>query len=180
VRGKPYRTWISGSLAVVGLMTAVATMGQNLRTEARVYSVGEVKAGLVRRPTAWAGRVVLARGIVVTIHHNLFGAGLALASVGPSQTTVLVPDLPTLPHNQTALLSYILNARTGAVLLLRPQPADPVVTALQRVPIMGKLFPRQRRMTNDAPAVYRLQILAPQQSCLRDQCADAVLLDATP
>jgi len=164
-------------------MTTVATMGKSPHTEARVYSVGEIKAGLARRSIAWAGQVVLARGIVVTIHHNLFGTGLALASVGPSQTTVLVPDLPTLRHNETALLSYIFNTRTGTVLLLRPhrpEPANPLMTALQRVPVVGKLFPQQRRVTNDAPAVYRLQILAAQQSCLRDQCADAVVLDATP
>ena len=182
MRGKPYRIWLGGSLTVVAIMTGIVMVGSSLRTEAHVYSVAEVKAGLTRQPTAWVGRVVLTRGIVVIIHHSLFGTGLALSSVGPSQTTVLVPDIPTLPHTETALLSYIFNARTGTVLLLRPLPTDstPIMAALRHIPIVGRLLPQPRRVVSYAPAIYRLQLLAPQQSCLHNQCADAVLLDATP
>lgn len=182
MRGKPYRAWIGGSLTVVVITTGGVMMGTSPRTRAHVYSVAEVKAGLARQPTAWTGRVVLTRGVIVTIHHSLFGAGLALSSVGPPQTTVLVPDIPTLPHTETALLSYIFNAQTDTVLLLRPQPtnATAIVAALGRISIVGKLLPQPRHVTSYTPSIYRLQLLAPQQSCLHNQCADAVLLDATP
>jgi len=182
VRGKPYRAWIGGSLTVVVITTGIVIAGSSPRTRTHVYSVAEVKAGLARQPTVWVGRVVLTRGIVVIIHHSLFGAGLALSSVGPPQTTVLVPDIPTLPHTEAALLSYIFNAQTDTVLLLRPQPTNSttIVTTLRRIPIVGKLLPQPRHVTSYVPSIYRLQLLAPQQSCLHNQCADAVLLDAAP
>jgi len=164
----------------VVILAALVVIGHGYPGPASVYSVAQVKAGLSGQPTAWGGQTVSVRGIVVTIHHSIFGAGLALSSVGPAQTTVLAPDIPGAPHSETALLSSIFNARTSAVLLLRPQTTDPIMTALQHVPVVGTLFHRPRRVTSYTPAIYRLQLLAPQQSCLHDQCADAVLLDATP
>jgi len=170
------------SITTVVVLAGLVVMGHDQPAPASVYSVAQVKAGLSGRPAVWGGRTVSVRGIVVTIHHSIFGAGLALSSVGPAQTTVLVPDSPTLPHTEAALLSYIFNARAGAVLLLRPQPtnSNSIVAALRRLPVVGKLLPHPRRAMGDAPAIYRLQLLAPQQSCLRNQCADAILLDATP
>jgi len=144
--------------ALLGALVCLLLVMTGAGGRGRVYGVSQVIAGLNRDPRAWVGRTVLVRG-----------AGLRL--------------LPGCGAGHWCLEGLYEPAarRRGAVLLLEPGPADPLVARLRRVPILDGVAPLPQRLRGGAAAVYRVRFqAAPRQSCDARPCVTAILVDAAP
>ena len=121
------------------------------RTDA-AYSVQEVQMGLEHHPHAWLGRAVRVRGMV-------YRADCSCRDRAPS-----------------------LLGRDGAGLLpVAGWEPDPLLGALRRLPLAGRLVPGPQAARRGVLATYRVRLLAaPAAECEVSPCYEALLLDAAP
>ena len=154
---------LTASLLAVVVSTAV----QKLEAMGPVYAPGQVKAGLLGAPQVWVGRIVLVRGTLV---------GLRSLGLVSSPYYVLQPPLPHAPGLRAP-------AYSGA-LLVQPQASSSFMSLLRDLPLVSQLFPSPQQANNPVTAVYRVQLLAPGQSCTwmdaQHVCYDAALTDFQP
>ena len=130
----------------------------------RVYTVAQVRAGLARNPRAWVGRTVLVRGTMVVIDFACPYGGDGFKCT-PIHWEELDPDAPG-----------------PQPLILAPASASPLLTFLQRLPLVGSSMPWAQSL-REGPGVYRVQLRAPAHCpfpSANPSCASALLLDARP
>ena len=156
------------SLVLLALILAASGAGliqvaRSHTTLDRVYTVAQVRAGLARNPRAWVGRTVLVHGTLVVM-------AFACPDVGgfkctPIQWEELDPDAPG-----------------PQPLILAPASASPLLTFLQRLPLVGSSMPWAQSL-REGPGVYRVQLRAPAHCpfpSANPSCASALLLEARP
>lgn len=151
----------AGALMLLGVIACllVATVGVGDR--GRVYPVSQVVVAVRRDPAAWVGRTVWVRGAALQL---VPGCGAARWCVRGLYEIAARPA-----------------GRPGAILLLEPGQADPLVACLRRVPLLAGLVPPAQRLRGRAPSVYRVRFQAvPHTSCDAHPCVTALLVDATP
>ena len=168
-------------LAALALSAVVVAAIQSRQLSVPVYTPGQVKAGLSQNPGAWVGRTVLVRGTLIDVGlefphaPNLQPAPLVLAPpIPPRHLLGLSPTF-------SATLIYVMSLKAGEVLVLQRVQPDSVISLLRNLPLAGRLFPPAKHVNTFSPAVYRVQILAPNPSCtpisayLVRACYDALL-----
>ena len=156
-------------LVVLALVIAVGGAGliRVVRSRAvldRVYTVAQVRAGLARNPRAWVGRTVLVRGTMVVMVFACPYGGDGF-KCGALQWEELDPDAPG-----------------PQPLILAPASASPLLTFLQRLPLVGSSMPSAQPL-REGPGVYRIQLRAPSHCpfpAANPSCASALLLDSWP
>jgi hypothetical protein len=140
-----------------GLAAAWGRLEVVTRTPA--CSVTALRQLVSRDPTAWLGRTVLAQGRAVRYH------------------TWRAPD--SIVTDNELLDADAPGGSPGLSLVWGR--GDPLLTALRRLPLLGRLAPPMQAIRWGVRATYRVQLrLAPPASCAALPCIEAVVLDATP
>ena len=121
-----------------------------------VYAVKDVERALAQNPTGWVGRTVLVQGRVAL------------------DRTWSPPD---------SIVTRVALVDPGRSNSLRPLylqwgSADPVLTALRRLPLLGRFAPPPQRLQVGLPAIYRVRLGG--VSTGPSGTTDVVLLDADP
>jgi hypothetical protein len=154
-------------LVALGLAVAALWAGRTLlgagggATIDRVYTVAEMLAGLDRQPDAWLGRVVRVRGMALS-------SGCLAWDAGGSA-----------PCRDRA--AYLLGGDGASVLQVTGHAPDPLVAALRRLPLVGRLVPGPLVVRWGALATYQVRLqVAPAAVCDASPCYGALLLDAAP
>jgi hypothetical protein len=138
---------------------AVISTGQ--RSHVPVYTLAELRAGLVRNPAAWVGRAVRVRGMVQS-------SGCLAWDAGGSA-----------PCRDRA--AYLLGPDGASVLQVAGWERDPLLATLRRLPLVGRLVPGPRAARWGALATYRVRLqAAPAPVCDDTPCYEVFLLDAAP
>jgi len=189
---------VLGLALLVGLVAAVA--GRPSSVTGPVYTVAEVRAGLARQPTAWAGRTLLVRGV----------AAGSFWVTGPTTSEAYFCDPGSMaghlrscplaaPHGGTVYLTliddsirlnpgyplFILPHRTTTTLILAVQPvaSNPLIVLARRLPPLARFLPTQGHVPGGVSRLYRVR-LRPTGSApcapLSFTCATGVLVDAQP
>jgi hypothetical protein len=158
---------------VAGLLVAILLAGTialaarglaGLATGAQpVYPVAAVEAGMRRDPSAWIGRTVLIRGVVLG----------RFLDPGCSR--------PTCPGTGAYSLAPSLSAAgmTPALLPLVPGSAGAWLAALRHIPVLRRFLPRPRAVQLFKEATYRVHLQEGHQACGARACMDAILVDGT-
>jgi hypothetical protein len=104
-----------------------------------VYGLPQVRRELDRDPRAWLGRTLRVQGTLVP------------DTAWTCSHVAACADVP---------LSFVLPGATGRTthLPVRWEPAAPLVSALRRLPLVGRLLPSPQGSTWGAPAIYCVQI----------------------
>jgi hypothetical protein len=160
------RPWLRALPVLLGLTVLAAVLiaaGRDSAVPSRVYTAGEVRAGLARHPQAWLNRTLLVRGV----------AGIACCHWNTADASQCAPA--------QAILGAAGPGMARAALGLAWAGPDPLLTVVRRMPLLGRLVP--------APAVIRWGVLATYWVQLRavaggpcggTTCYEAFLTDATP
>lgn len=126
-----------------------------------VYSVDQVRVGLVSNPRAWLGRTLQVRGIVPSYYC-------------PGPISVSCPSTPS-----TTLHSVARASERSLPLFF--DSADAGTSLLQGEPILRSLLPGPQHLLRGRAAVYRVRLQAPAGDvCGYWPCYVAVLIDAAP
>jgi hypothetical protein len=144
------------ALAVGGMLSALRPPEQG-----PVYSVAAVQAGLAQDAGAWVGRTVRARGMV------LFSGCLSWDAGGSAPC----PDASV----------YLLDQDGAHLLPVVAGQSDPLLAALRRLPLAGRLVPAPQQIRWGALTTYRVRLsAAPTTLCGTPPCYAAQLLDTAP
>ncbi len=121
-----------------------------------VYTVAGVDRALAQDPRAWSGLTVLVQG------------------------RVAVDRTWSPPDSIVTRLALVDPGRAGGVRLLYLQwgSADPLLAALRRLPLLGRLVPQPQRPQVGRLAIYRVRLVG--LSTNPSGSTDLVLLDADP
>jgi hypothetical protein len=145
------------SVTLLGLLLAavLAVAAFAGRHEQRhVYSVAQVRAGLVDHPQAWVGQTVQVRGV-------------AWPCLGRATGPCLVRS------------PILTDPEADAGLAFAPQRANLLLAFIRTVPLVGKLLPPGQRLHWGELASHRVQIRdVPLVSCTYWPCYEVVLVDA--
>jgi hypothetical protein len=148
-------------LALMLGMGSAAEIGIDRRTPGRVHTVAEVRASLERQPAAWLGRTVQVRGMVLSSGCLAWDAGGSAPCRDRS--------------------AYLLDRDGASVLQVAGWESDPLLAALRRLPLVGRLVPGPQVVHWGALATYRARLVAAAAAmCDVAPCYVALLLDATP
>jgi hypothetical protein len=159
------RTATVRCLIVLGLVLttslSVAIIFAIRGAEGPVYSVGELRANLTRRPAAWLGRTVWVQGLAVA----------SGCQTWPAPEGAECQDWR----------QGIADPRRVEVLPLAAGAPNLVLALLRRVPLLSTAVPPPQQLRWDALTTYRVQVHpASASSCSILPCYEVVLLDALP
>jgi hypothetical protein len=156
--------WRSSSLPAALLLTVVlgwgtlqlaAALHTRITTEEQVYSVNDLHQQVAHDPRHWLGRTLLVQGRVALDH-----------TWSPPDSIVTRIELV---DPGTSGVSLAWGGET------------PLMQALRRLPLLGRLVPRPQVLRWDTRATYRVQLrAAPAGTCAVPPCYEAFLLDAAP
>jgi len=148
------------ALSAVALVAGVVAIRRALDA-GPVYSVDQVRAGLVSNPRAWLGRTLQVRGIVP----SYYCPGPISLSCPPAPSTTL----HSVARTSERFLPLFFGSANGEASIFRS------------VPIFHSLLPGPQHLLRGRAAIYRvrLQSLA-SDACGYRPCYVAVLIDAAP
>jgi hypothetical protein len=151
----------AGLLGLAPVAVPWLAAGSGHERDSGVYTVAQVQDNLARDRAAWVGRAVLVRGTLQPSGCISWAAGGAPC------------------HDRAA---YLLLERDGvSALQVAGWGPDPLLAALRRLPLVGRLVPRPRAVRWGALATYPVRLdAAPGGSCGATVCVEALLLDAAP
>ncbi len=169
-------------VVAVGLVliasTVTAVVG-HANPAAPIYSLAQVQAGLYRNPQAWAGRTVRVRAQMETLDGNETAQPLSsrpspydnLLSMPPGSRMEIILGPPFSSHADPSA-SY-----PAVSLFVGPRVADPLRSALRRLPVIGRMVPtpdfESTSQNFASPKVFVLRLLP------RGEYFDALLLDVS-
>jgi hypothetical protein len=191
---------VLGMALLAGLVAAV--VGRPSSPAGPVYTVAQVRAGLARRPAAWAGRTALVRGAAVesawatgpTIGEGMT-CGARPSASGNSQSCPLVApngrtlylrlvDDSTLPNLTRPFLMSQQDNRLTLLLAVQPIAPNPLIALARRLPPLARFLPMQGQVPGGVSHLYRIRLQpAGSAPCARPaafNCATGVLVDAQP
>ena len=154
------KQFVLSSIAVLGLVLvalALVAISRERLDRARVYTVAEVQAKLAHDPEAWLHRTLRVRGIAVA-------AGCAGQT--PDSTSLCGP-----PHFS---LSDADPSGGPARLTLVWAGGSPLLTALRRLPLLGRFAPAPQEIRWEVVAVYRVRL---QEDPRCSACYEVLLPD---
>jgi hypothetical protein len=128
-----------------------------------VYTVAQLRAHLHRDPAAWVGRTLWVRGRIAGCPGILPPAAQSVCREWDRYylTDTAAPATEPLPVE-------------------RENP-DPLLAALRRLPLGGRLLPAEQQIHWGMLTTYRVRVrVAPALVCRRPPCYEALLLDAAP
>lgn len=195
-----------GVVLVAGLVAAIV----GRPASARVYTVAQVRAGLVRQPAAWVGRTVLVRGVAVLSFWPRGPQG-----TGGSSVSCAVPPAalsPALPGQQSCPLaapqgaSVYLKIVDGSIrldprvhnsvppqptfpilmLVVQPVAPNPLIALARHLPLLTRFFPTLAQVPGGLSYLYRIRLRprpvsrAPCANSAWFPCIDGVLVGAQP
>ncbi len=179
---------IVGALAVGAsaiMLLAAVIIGQQVASE-HIYSVRDVRAGLRLRPSLWAGRTVLVRGVIDRQVPQCASPTLPLdtcprivylsfmARLDPATfhyATVVRGNRPILTVTYSGIALYVRLAPGMAALPQTPTPLPPLLYAL---PLIGPVF--AARFPRNGDTVLRIH-LASAHTCAAPVSHTAPCLD---
>jgi hypothetical protein len=139
------------------LASALSTPG--IAADGPTYAVADLQRRVIRDPGRWIGPTVLVRGRVA-----MDRSWKAPDSI-VTRFDLIDPGAP----------------RGTPGLALAWGGADPLLAALRRLPLIGRLAPRPQVLRWGAPATYRVRLRASDAlACATPPCYEALLLDAAP
>jgi hypothetical protein len=156
-------------LAALALVVAIImATGQRPIPADAVYTVAQVRAGLLHNSGAWVGRTLLVRGLVIRC--RLVEGCVALPPGIPR--VGLVDGIPIIEMPRMAVLSQALPLQVEE---------DPFRLFLRRIPLLRGVVPAPRQLSPAQPATYRVRLIV-QTPCAvansRASCVVASLVDA--
>lgn len=156
----------SGVIALVAVGGLVAVVTTHVGAATSVYTPSALRAGITRNPSAWVGRTVLVRGLVVGC-----GPWMHCPIRQMGTPPLALADSATAPPSQALPLQW------GS--------QDDMLAALRRLPFVGRWIPRPQTAHWGTTALYRVRLQAlPATACGVQRrsapCDGAALLDSTP
>ena len=193
---------VLGMALLAGLVAAV--VGRPSSPAGPVYTVAQVRAGLARQPTAWAGRTVLVRGNATQtlwaigsttsgsyeVHlcdPRFFGGHPQFCPLaGPNGGTVYLTLIDTSVQLNLRHPVFILQQAKMMALNLAVQPVapNPLIALARRLPPLARFLPMQGQVPGGVSHLYRIRLQsAGSARCAQPSafdCATGVLVDAQP
>jgi hypothetical protein len=160
---KQYPVLLAGAPALVLVACVVLAAVHTQRAQGAVYTVAQVQAGLADHPRAWLGWTVRVRGLVV-----------------PCQADTADPNLPPFQSCGGWPLDLLDSGSpgTGAFLRLSWSTQNPLLAAVRRLPLVGRLLPAPAAPARTTLATYRVRLrVAPSAVCSGTPCYEALVLD---
>ncbi len=192
---------VLGMALLAGLVAAV--VGRLSSPTGPVYTVRQVRVGLVRQPAAWAGRTLLVRGIAAV---SFWATGPTTAVgqdcyrplpssnspgfcplVAPNRATVhlwLIDD--SLRSNLSRPFFAVQPSNTTTLILaVQPVAPNPLIALARRLPPLARFLPIQGQVPGGVPHLYRIRLRSAGStpcagSSFTFTCATGVLVDAQP
>jgi hypothetical protein len=150
--------------APLGLLLATALAAAALdrhQEQGQAYSVRELRAGLQRAPGRWVGRTVQVRGMALSSGCVAWDAGRVESCRDRS--------------------AYLLDRDGVSLLQVAAWGPDPLLAALRRLPLAGRLVPGPQAVRWGVVATYRVRLqAAPILVCDATPCYAGLLLEAAP
>lgn len=150
-------------ILALALVTAGATSlaggGRHAAVAARVFTVAQVRTVMAHNPKEWAGGAVLVRGRLV----------------------VMVFDCPYMGRFWCPTLQWVEidpDAPGPQPLLVTLTPANPLLAAIRRLPLLGRFIPTTGPL-HEGPGIFRIRLRAAPRCpfpSANPSCANAVLL----
>ncbi len=125
---------------VAALLFVVET--RILAAPATVYTVAQVRAGMIRQPRSWVGRTVLVRA-------RAFPLGTGCPPSIPWCTNVVLTDSDSL-----------LSTSTLVAIAAGPTRPDPLVSLLRRVPLADRMIRQPQQVDWSHVVTYRVHLSA--------------------
>ena len=155
-------SYLHRAVALLSVLLLALTVGCGVKGQlagSPVYTVDDLERRLALDPGAWLGQPLLVQGRLV-----LDRTWSAPDSV---VTRIELLDAHALPG------APALSVRWGG--------GDPIILALRRIPLLGRLARLPQTVRWGTRATYRVRLAAaPGSSCTAGLCFEAVLLDAAP
>jgi hypothetical protein len=143
----------------VGSHLATALSILRIAPDGPTYGVADLQRQAIRDPGRWIGPTVLVRGRAAM--DRSWSAPDSIVT----RFDLIDPGAPS----------------GAGGLSLAWGGADPLLAALRRLPLIGRLAPRPQVLRWGAPATYRVRLRAsPALACGTSPCYEALLLDAAP
>ncbi len=190
---------VLGMALLAGLVAAV--VGRPSSPAGPVYTVAQVRAGLARQPSAWAGRTVLVRGVAFEsfwatgpmsgeghpCDPRFFGGHPQLCPlVRANGATVYLTLMDDSVQFDPRHPFFTIQQATRMTLNLAVQPIapTPLIALVRRVPPLVRFLPMQGQVPGGVSHLYRIRLQpAGSAPCARPaafNCATGVLVDAQP